>query len=107
MYCLEPENSIHLLIDFNKKLRKKRKRQIIKEHWKFRCAYCNDAPKNLTLDHVIPRSQGGTNDLHNLVSCCSYCNINKSFKNMEIWFKNQIFFSNERYQKIIDWVNSN
>mgnify|MGYP000234510133 CR=1 FL=1 len=30
--------------------------------------------REATLDHVIPKSQGGTNGLHNLVASCRYCN---------------------------------
>ncbi len=31
----------------------------------------DDAP---TIDHVIPRSKGGTNDLDNLLLACNKCN---------------------------------
>lgn len=31
-------------------------------------------PHTATIDHVIPRSRGGTNDLSNLVIACSPCN---------------------------------
>lgn len=45
----------------------------------WRCAYC---PAELdvttvTIDHVIPRSRGGTNDLGNLVLACWPCNKSK------------------------------
>jgi hypothetical protein len=33
-----------------------------------------DAP---CIDHVIPRSRGGSNDLSNLVLCCRSCNSSK------------------------------
>ena len=46
----------------------------------FRCRYCGrdvgDAVA-LHVDHVIPRSKGGTNALDNLVTSCSYCNLGK------------------------------
>lgn len=41
------------------------------------CVYCGNK-KNITLDHVLPRSRGGKNDWLNLVACCSGCN---KFKN--------------------------
>lgn len=41
-----------------------------------RCLYC-DTNKNLTIDHVIPRSRGGDNTWENLATCCSKCNSKK------------------------------
>jgi hypothetical protein len=41
-----------------------------------RCVYCN-SNKDLTLDHVLPRSRGGENSWGNLVTCCSKCNGKK------------------------------
>jgi hypothetical protein len=32
----------------------------------------------LTIDHVVPRSRGGTNDLKNLLTACSSCNGKKA-----------------------------
>jgi hypothetical protein len=33
---------------------------------------------NLTIDHIIPVSKGGTNDKRNLVTCCHECNKTKA-----------------------------
>ncbi len=38
------------------------------------CVYCGST-KQLTLDHVIPRSRGGSNSWDNLVTCCHNCNV--------------------------------
>ena len=52
-----------------------------------RCVYCritldevikNDDGNYLTVDHVIPKSRGGTNKVTNLVTCCHFCNMNKA-----------------------------
>lgn len=40
------------------------------------CQYCGSR-KQLTLDHVIPRSKGGTNTWDNVVAACSPCNARK------------------------------
>lgn len=42
----------------------------------FECQYCGTA-KNLTIDHVIPKSKGGKSDWRNLVTACSRCNSAK------------------------------
>lgn len=31
----------------------------------------------LEVDHIVPRSQGGSNDLSNLQALCSLCNVQK------------------------------
>ena len=44
-----------------------------------RCQYCGRRyPTNeLSLDHVIPRSQGGKNTWTNIVCACIHCNVKK------------------------------
>jgi 5-methylcytosine-specific restriction endonuclease McrA len=45
----------------------------------FRCRYCG-APLTegtFTLDHLIPRCQGGSNRIANLAACCVDCNKRK------------------------------
>src|SRR6516165_2336988 len=43
------------------------------------CQYCGavHAAAELTLDHVIPRSRGGSSTWENLVACCHPCNRKK------------------------------
>jgi len=45
---------------------------------RFRCAYCG-APAE-TIDHVVPRSRGGTHTWENCVACCARCNHHKADK---------------------------
>lgn len=45
----------------------------------FQCGYCGSS-KELTIDHIVPRSRGGKNSWTNLVTCCSKCNIKKGNK---------------------------
>ena len=42
----------------------------------FRCQYCGNS-KHLTLDHVIPRSRGGSTSWENVVTSCAQCNVRK------------------------------
>ena len=41
------------------------------------CQYCGKRSRELTLDHVIPRSRGGQSTWENLVACCRTCNGRK------------------------------
>lgn len=45
----------------------------------FACVYCGRTPPDVTLeaDHLIPRAEGGTDDLDNLVTACWDCNRGK------------------------------
>ena len=50
----------------------------------YQCLYCGeDNRKELTLDHVIPKSKGGKNTWENLVTCCKSCNVKKDNKSLE------------------------
>ena len=42
----------------------------------FRCQYCGVRPpsRDLSLDHVVPRSRGGRSTWDNLVTACAECN---------------------------------
>lgn len=46
------------------------------------CVYCG-SEKNLTIDHILPRSRGGKNSWTNLVTCCSSCNRKKGDRTPE------------------------
>jgi 5-methylcytosine-specific restriction endonuclease McrA len=43
---------------------------------KFSCLYCGSS-KNLTFDHVIPKSLGGVTTWENVATACSTCNVKK------------------------------
>jgi len=49
-----------------------------RDHWA--CQYCGDQPGSeaLTIDHVLPRSQGGTSTWENCVLACIGCNKRKA-----------------------------
>lgn len=46
------------------------------------CVYC-DSKKQLTLDHVLPKSRGGKNEWTNLVTSCFKCNLKKGNRTPE------------------------
>ncbi|MCR5980488.1 HNH endonuclease [Gordonia jinghuaiqii] len=43
---------------------------------RFRCGYCGT--RATTIDHIVPRSRGGTHDWQNCVACCASCNHRKA-----------------------------
>lgn len=51
----------------------------------FKCQYCGASPPEVLLevDHVIPVSIGGQNDLDNLITSCQSCNSGKSNRSLE------------------------
>jgi 5-methylcytosine-specific restriction endonuclease McrA len=45
-----------------------------------RCAYCSARAE--TIDHVVPRSRGGSHSWENCVACCAKCNRRKADKTL-------------------------
>lgn len=78
-------------------------RKAIKDAWNYCCAYCGENKEQMTIDHVIPQSLGGTDELMNVVCCCEDCNRDKSHTEVEIWYFQQYFFNQERWDKIEEW----
>lgn len=55
---------------------------LARDGWK--CLGCGRSPRihgiTLEVDHVVPRSKGGSNDISNLQTLCRKCNVGKSNK---------------------------
>ena len=51
----------------------------------YRCLYCGEAfmRKELTYDHVLPKSRGGKTTWLNIVSACKPCNLRKDDRTPE------------------------
>lgn len=64
----------------------------------YHCEYCGDGLRKneVTVDHVIPQSHGGSDDPDNLVAACRHCNSQKGDKDdadYEYWLdENAGFF---------------
>lgn len=78
-------------------------RKSIKEAWNECCAYCGENTENMTIDHIIPQALGGTDELLNVLCCCEDCNRDKGHTEVEIWYFQQYFFTQERWDKIEEW----
>ena len=48
------------------------------------CVRCG-ATERLEVDHIVPVSRGGTNEIDNLQMLCKSCNASKRDKTMEEW----------------------
>lgn len=81
---------------------KRKWRQSIKDKWNYQCAYCG-SKENLTLDHIIPRSKGGSDNLTNVLCACKKCNNDKGHQMWSDWFLQQSFFTTEKLSAIIQW----
>ncbi|MBA1335850.1 MAG: hypothetical protein HPY66_1668 [Firmicutes bacterium] len=71
------------------------------------CAYCGIASELLTMDHVIPVISGGGLIRSNIVPACKSCNCSKRENDFSEWYPKQEFYSQEREQKIINYLNKN
>ena len=50
---------------------------------KYTCQYYGKKPRDLTLDHVIPRRQHGPHTWENVVAACNGCNLHKAGRTPE------------------------
>jgi len=60
-------------------------RLAIFERDEWTCVYCGTDEAPFHVDHVFPVSQGGTDDLENLVCACAPCNLGKGALTLEEW----------------------
>lgn len=86
-----------------------------KSHGK--CCHCGKPIKvgvDFTVEHVIPISKGGTNDITNVVALCKECNDNKAdyiifpyeyFKYLDREFLNELYDNQIEYYKNTNWFN--
>lgn len=75
------------------------------EYFDHSCAYCR-SKENITKDHVIPLTKGGTTSKSNVIPACNSCNTSKLNHDFENWYKKQSFFTDERFNKIMNLINS-
>jgi 5-methylcytosine-specific restriction endonuclease McrA len=52
-------------------------REYLLEKWGRKCVYCGLENTRLEIDHVIPKSKGGSDRISNLTLSCRACNIKK------------------------------
>jgi len=57
-------------------------REYLLEKWAHRCAYCGSTNVPLEIDHIVPRSKGGTDRVSNMLIACRDCNHEKGNRNI-------------------------
>lgn len=58
-------------------------REYVLEKWGRRCAYCHQESSQFEIDHIVPRSRGGSNRPSNLALACHHCNQEKGDRTAE------------------------
>ena len=73
--------------------------------WDYRCAYCGEELGNRpTIDHIVPKAQGGPTVPSNLVACCLACNASKGHQPWREWYRQQSFRSALGEWAILQWL---
>nr|WP_324611032.1 RNA-guided endonuclease IscB [Moorena producens] len=62
-------------------------REYLLEKWGRECTYCGKPNTPLQIEHIHPRSKGGSNRVSNLCLACEKCNIRKGDKSIEDFLK--------------------
>ncbi len=62
-------------------------RQYLLDKWERKCAYCGKTNVPLQIEHIIPKSKGGTNKVSNLTLACEPCNQKKGIKSIQAFLK--------------------
>lgn len=86
------------------------KRKKLNEKYGNVCQICNKDISNqydLCIEHVIPKSKGGTNHIENLSIACRTCNTKKGVKNSNDISENSIFNDIDFYINLINYEIQN
>ncbi|MEN8215090.1 MAG: RNA-guided endonuclease IscB [Pseudomonadota bacterium] len=62
-------------------------REYLLEKWGRKCAYCGAENVPLEIEHIQPKSKGGSNRVSNLTIACVRCNQKKSNRSIEDFLK--------------------
>lgn len=84
---------------------KRKFRKSIKYGWGGLCAYCR-SNRATTLDHIKPKSKGGSSLRSNLIPCCKECNHSKGSEPWLAWFEQQLFYNETAKELIEEWISN-
>ena len=89
----------------SKQVAKRRFRKSIKYGWGGFCAYCR-CNRATTLDHLKPKSRGGSSLRSNLIPACRECNHAKGSQPWLVWFQQQSFYNETAKELIEEWISN-
>ena len=89
------------LEDLCPKLRVRRWRQSLHELTDHCCVYCGQ--RSESIDHMHPRSRGGSSVTENCVPACLSCNGQKGDTDIFIWYRSQSFYDPRRAMALRAW----
>ncbi|KYK80871.1 hypothetical protein SC936_05715 [Aggregatibacter actinomycetemcomitans serotype e str. SC936] len=63
----------------------KSKRLLVADKCNWHCAYCGEklSKETMVIDHIVAKSNGGSNHIDNLFPSCRKCNSSKGVKTLE------------------------
>ncbi len=89
----------------SKQSAKRRFKKDIKYGWGGLCAYCR-CNRATTLDHLKPKSRGGSSLRSNLIPACVCCNHDKGSQHWLTWFQEQDFYNETAKELIEEWITN-
>ena len=89
----------------SKQVAKRRFKREIKYGWGGLCAYCR-CHRADTLDHLKPKSKGGSSLRSNLIPACRECNHSKGSQPWLVWFQEQHFYNEVAKELIEEWISN-
>ena len=111
------EENPHISFNNHNKRRQLEENQgngISKEQWlemmnffEWKCAYSGEklsSKEVRTIDHIVALNNGGLNEIWNCVPMYRSYNTSKHTKDMEQWYRQQDFFSEDKLMKIYQWI---
>ena len=90
---------------FNSSTAKRQFRNSIRQAFGGLCIYCRCKTAD-TLDHLKPKSKGGSSLRSNLVPSCLSCNHSKGSSNWLSWYREQDFYSDVAKEHILEWIDN-
>ena len=64
-------------------------REYLLEKWHRKCAYCGKENVHLQIEHINPKSKGGSNAVSNLTLACESCNKKKGVLSVDVFLKDK------------------